>query len=139
MTHGYTVSSFGAAIYAFALLALYAVSAGDVDRRLNVQAWFSWHTTLLVVLCADSSSLQPPLTADARRWHRFARQLLALVAACQCIGFLVWAAVEWGAANHLSAAQQTFYGLVITVLAAQILILLWVFYAVAVTPSTRSS
>jgi hypothetical protein len=135
MAHGYAVSSFGAAIYSLVLLALFAVSAGDVDRRLNVAAWFAWHPVLLVVLCADSSSLSPPLTADARWWHRLTRQIGVIVAAFQCIGFIVWASVQWGTVEHLSPTQQSFYGLVVSVLAAATVVLLGVFYAVAVTPA----
>lgn len=135
MAHGYAVSSFGAAVYSLVLLALYAVSVGDVDRRLNVAAWFSWHPVVAVLLCADSSSFQPPLSPRARRWHRLLRQVSTLVAALQCIGFVVWASVEWGVTETISRTQETFYGLVISVLVVQTLTLLWVFYCVVGTPA----
>lgn len=145
MQDDYALVSFCAGIYAVVFMLLLVVSVGDEANRLNVQAWFSWHAVLLVVLVSD-----PPrqmggaaLSASARRWHAFVRQVMLLVAALQSLGFAIWAIVEWTRApaaapgDDLILQPANFYGLATAALFVQAAVGLVAFYTMLGIYSSR--
>ena len=135
MPHGYAVSSFGGGVYALVLTVLFAVSVGDVARQFNLAAWFSWHVVYVAMMVCDSSSLRPMISPDARRWHRFSRQIASIVAGFQALGFFVWVLVEWASGSHASSSsQQTFYALATVTLGVAMVVVWATFYAVLGTP-----
>ena len=133
-------SAFIAGVYALVFVLLLVVSIGDEDRRLNVQAWFSWHVIYLMILVSDAATLVP--TLQARRWHAFVRQVASLLAAFQAIGFAVWAIVEWTqapdeSADKLAFEPRNFYGLVIPTLFVMAGLALLIFYTTLGVDTSR--
>jgi len=115
----HALAAFVAGLYALVFILLLIVSIGDDKHVLNLQAWFSWHVVYVLLMVSDVSPLVP--TLQARRWHTFVRQVTSLVAACQSLGFGVWACVEWTQTSDdkLAFEPRNFYGLAVAVLFAQ--------------------
>lgn len=88
-----------AAIYALVYGVVLVADVGDVDRRLNVSAWFSWHAAFLVILVgsaeAPSGQQQGQSTPYLSPLTSIVHFICSLAATLQAVGFFIWAVVLW--------------------------------------------